>query len=396
MQKLTTLNSSMSQPASTAKHKPKRAPGSTIILILIGILFPLLTIEVAAHLVPSLIPKEIRAVFQNEQEQTLKGLTSDKDLGYKYAPGLVNFPVPFEGDEAEETYHISTVSLEYTDVGFRDDGLTGDPSESTQGKPFALVIGDSYASCASVEMTECWVELLEHQSGKDFANLGVVGYSPQQELGMLTKYGLSLQPKLVLWVFFANDLNEAWRFDQFGSGGVKEGKFWQNPLKTWLARNSAIYAIGSFFWYNRYLFSNLVKADGVTVPRDSNLVWWLTNTDLDIPEVAEGFALTQETILKARQQTLATDPEAQFVVLILPFREQVYAPATLQPQLDQLNQTLANFCQQHNLTCLDLTSSLRDKAKAETASIYYRQDIHLNVKGNQFVADLLAEALKIP
>jgi hypothetical protein len=64
--------------------------------------------------------------------------------------------------------------------------------------------------------------------------------------------------------------------------------------------------------------------------------------------------------------------------------------------LDQLNQTLANFCEQHNLICLDLTPSLRDKARAETASIYYRQDIHLNVKGNQFVADLLAEALKIP
>ncbi len=395
MQKLTTLNSSMSQPASTAKHKPKRAPGSTIILILIGILFPLLTIEIAAHLVPSLIPLEIKAVFQNEQEQTLKGLTSDKDLGYKYAPGLTDFPVPFEGDEAPGTYHISTVSLGYPDVGFRDDGFTGDPFDGAHSRPFALVIGDSYASCPSVEMEACWVELLERQTGQDFANLGVVGYSPQQELGMLTKYGLPLQPKLVLWVFFANDLNEAWRFDQFGSGGVQEGKFWQNPLKAWLARNSAIYAIGSFFWYNRYLFSNLVKADGVTVPRDSNLVWWLTNTDLNIPEVAEGLVLTQETILEARQQTLATDPEAQFVVLILPFREQIYAPSTLQPQLDQLNHTLADFCQQHNLTCLDLTSALREKARAETASIYYHQDIHLNVKGNQIVADLLAEALKV-
>jgi hypothetical protein len=376
----------MSQPASSSKDKLKKPPGSAVILIVIGILFPLLTIEAAAHLFPNLIPLEIKSVFQNEQNQPLKGLAPDKILGYKYAPGLDDFLVPFEDDEASNTYPVSTVSLGYADAGFRDDGL---PAE-----PYAVVIGDSYTSCASVEMQACWVELVEQETGHDMANLGVVGYGPQQEAAMLARYGLPLQPKLVLWVFFPNDLNDAWRFDQFGNGAAQDGRFWQNPVKAWLARNSVVYNIGAFFWYHRFLFYNLSQAGDTGAPRDSNLVWWLTYTNLAIPEVADGLALTQAAILEARQQTLAQDNEARFVVVIFPYREQVYAPPALQPQLDQLNQALADFCRQQSLTCLDLTLALRERASQESEAIYFRKDIHLNTRGNKIAAELLAQALK--
>lgn len=212
---------------------------------------------------------------------------------------------------------------------------------------------------------------------------------------MLARYGLPLQPKLVLWVFFPNDLNDAWRFDQFGSGAAQEGRFWQNPVKGWLARNSVVYNIGAFFWYNRALFSNLAQAGESNVPRDSNLVWWLTYTDLSVPEVANGFALTQQEVLKARQETLAQNSAAQFVVIIFPYREQVYAPSALQPRLDQLNLALADFCRQQSLTCVDLTSALREKAGQEAEPIYYRKDIHLNRRGNEIAAELLVETLQV-
>lgn len=374
-------------PVTKAKDKPKTSPQAIAVLILVGLLLPLFAIEAIAYLAPDLIPQEIKSAFQTEQDQPLKGLKPDETLGYMYAPDLVDFQVPFDDDTAPNTYPVSTVSLGYTGVGFRDDGLAGET--------FAAVIGDSYASCASIAMKACWVELLEQKTGRDFANLGVVGYSPQQEKRMLTRYGLPLQPKLVLWVFFPNDLNDAWRFDQFGSGAAHEGRFWQNPVKSWLAHNSVVYNMGAFFWYNRALFSNLAQAGESNVPRDSNLVWWLTYTDLSVPEVAAGFALTQQEVLKARQETLAQNSAAKFVVIIFPYREQVYAPAALQPRLDQLNQALADFCRQQNLTCVDLTSALREKANQEPEPIYYRKDIHLNRRGNEIAAELLAKILKV-
>jgi hypothetical protein len=328
-----------------------------------------------------LIPREIQTVFQNTQSEELKGLIPDPGLGYKYAPNLVDFPVPFEGDSGPGSYAVSTVSLGYEGVGFRDDGL--------QSEPFAVVVGDSYTNCASVSMEACWVELLEQRSGQDFANLGVVGYSPQQELAMLKQYGLPLRPKLVLWVFFANDLNDAWRFDQFGSGDTHSGQFWQNPVRAWLAQNSALYTLGAFFWYNRHLFANMSQVGSQTTQPDSNLVWWLTNTNEGIPEVAQGLALTKAAILAANQQVQTASSQTQFVVVIIPYREQVYAPPNLQPQLDQLNHTLADFCQEQQLTCIDLTALLRERVKRETQSIYFQHDIHLNERGNQLVADLI-------
>jgi hypothetical protein len=373
-------------PVTKAKDKAKTSPQAIAVLILAGLLLPLLAIEAIAYLAPSLIPQEIKSAFQTEQDQPLKGLKPDETLGYLYTPDLVDFQVPFDDDTTPNTYPVSTVSLGYNEAGFRDDGLAGET--------FAVVIGDSYASCASIEMKACWVELLERETGHDFANLGVVGYSPQQERRMLARYGLPLQPKLVLWVFFPNDLNDAWRFDQFGSGAAREGRFWQNPVTTWLARNSVVYNIGAFFWYNRALFFNLTQTDESNAPRDSNLVWWLTYTDLSIPEVADGFALTQREILAARQETLAQNSATKFVVIIFPYREQVYAPAALQPQLDQLNLALADFCRQQSLTCVDLTPALREKAKQATEPIYYRKDIHLNRRGNEIAAELLTDTLK--
>ncbi len=371
---------------ATLQRNPKPSFQGIIGLVLLGLLLPLLTIEVMAYLFPSSIPREVRSVFLPEQDQPLKGLTPDVTLGYKYAPGLIDFAVPFDGDAGPDHYSVSTVSLGYPDAGFRDDGLAAES--------FAVVIGDSYTSCASVTMEACWVERLEQQTDQDWANLGVVGYSPQQEERMLDRYGLPLQPKLVAWVFFANDLNDAWRFDQFGSGAAQEGQFWRNPVLGWLAHHSTVYNLGAFFWYNRALFYNLATFNDKTIPRDSNLVWWLTYTDLNISEVADGLALTQQAILNARQQILAQDEKTKFVVVIFPYREQVYISTGLQPQLDQLNQALADFCRQQQLTCLDLTSVLRERAKQDNEWLYFRKDIHLNAHGNEVVANILSEALK--
>jgi hypothetical protein len=363
--------------------KLKSILGSIINLIVAGLLFPLLIIEIAADVSPGLIPPEIKSsIFQIDPPY--KVLIPDKELGYKYVPDFKNYPVAFGNNQ--DTYTISTVSLGYSDIGFRDDGFNREP--------FAVVIGDSFANCAGVEMEACWVELLEERVDKDFANLSVLGYGPQQETRMLTKYGLPLKPKLVLWVFYANDLKDAWRFDQFGSGAARESEFWQNSVQTWLAQNSAVYTTLSFFWYNRFFFLNLLRDDN-SKPRNPNISWWLASTDLTIPEVTHGFALTQAIILEAYRQTSVQHNETQFVVVFLPFREQVYANSELQPRFDHLGNSMLDFLQQNEVPVIDLTVPLREKAKAESDLIYFSEDIHLNSRGNEIVAELLEQELEI-
>lgn len=369
--------------ARRLSSRVKSILGIFLSLVIGGCLLPLILVEVAVYLRPSLLPAEIRSsIFQTDQAilpagQAVQLIIQDPVLGYKYAPGVVDYPIQFEEDKQ---FTISTVSLGYEDIGFRDDGLNG--------QPFAIVLGDSYANCAGVALEVCWVEQLEQNIGRDMANLSVLGYSPQQEQRMLVHYGLPLKPKLALWVFFANDLKDAWRFDQFGSGAAQESEFWQNPGRAWLARHSAVYITFSFFWYNRDFFSRLSQAQEGA---DPNISWWLANIDPAVPEVAQGLALSQEVILEASRQAQAE--KTQFVVVVLPFREQIYGEPPLQRQFDEFIGRLTGFLQANEVTVIDLTADLREQVHQERESIYFSSDIHMNARGNELVATLLAEKL---
>jgi hypothetical protein len=368
------------------RHAPrlKSVLGILISILVGGCLLPLILVEAAVYLRPSLLPAEIRSsIFQTDRailpaEQSAQLILQDQLLGYKYAPNVIDHRLRVEQDK---TFTLSTVSLGYEGIGFRDDGVNGEP--------FAIVLGDSYANCSGVALEVCWVERLEQKMGRDVANLSVLGYSPQQEQRILTHYGLPLKPKLVLWVFFANDLKDAWRFQQFGSGAMKETPFWQNPVKAWLAQHSAVYITFSFFWYNRNFFYRLSQAEKGA---DPGIAWWLANIDPAVPEVAQGLELTEATILEASRQAQAEG--IQFVVVVLPFREQVYGPPDLQRQFDSPIGRLTELLQQQGALVIDLTGEMRARARQESQPLYFASDIHLNERGNEIAAELLAQKLQ--
>lgn len=365
---------------------PKTSFTSIIILVLVSLCFAIFVIEVATRLMPELLPFNIRIYFIDENYQQW-GLTGDPELGFKYAPNLTDFLVPFDDDTGQKSsYPVSTVSLGYVDSGFRDDGL--------DGEAYAVVVGDSFASCAGVAMESCWVESLEQLTGRDFANLGVISYGAQQNQRMLTKYGLPLKPKLVVWVFFANDPYDTWRFAQFGKAEAKEGRFWENPILRGLMKYSSTFKVLAFFWYNRYFYYNLINRTNETALDESNWIWWQTITSPTDPNAIEGLHLTQQLVLDARQQTLAEFPQAEFVVVIIPTREQVYLTDTaLQTQLDALNQNVIDFAQAHNISVIDLSPAMKDAAKKNRSLLYFQHDMHLNPIGNRIVAELLHQRL---
>lgn len=373
----------MNNPSTVSKDKTKLSVKSTLILVSVSILFAIFLIEITTWMMPQLVPEVIRIYFVDEN-YTKWGLAPDKDLGLKYAPGLENFPTPFGDDLGQKSsYLVSTVSLGYPDAGFRDDGI--------DEQAFAVVIGDSFTSCAGVKMEECWVEILEQQSGLDFANLGVITYGPQQTQRMLDKYGLPLEPDLVAWVFYANDPDDAWRFSQFGKAAAREGKFWESPIRSWLVQHSNTYMISAYFWYNRRFFYNLAIRDGEELPLELNSLWWQTMTDPANPTVIKGLELTKASILKARDQAQFTD--AEFMIIIIPTREQLYLNDTiLQSQLDALTQEMVAFGQQHNIPVVDLTPDMRNRIGQEPF-LYFRHDLHLNPQGNKVVAECVQHHL---
>ena len=111
--------------------------------------------------------------------------------------------------------------------------------------------------------------------------------------------------------------------------------------------------------------------------------------------MARGFDITQNMILDASRQSYSQHSDVKFVVVIIPFREQVYTNATLQPRFDNLNNTLISFLQKNEIAVIDLTTALREKAGTEPDLIYFTDDMHLNARGNKIVAELLGQELEM-
>ncbi|MCX7733158.1 MAG: SGNH/GDSL hydrolase family protein [bacterium] len=107
-------------------------------------------------------------------------------LLYKYLPN-VSFKIIKTKDHE---YKIKTTDIGFGNIGFVDDGISGDV--------FAVAVGDSFTACIGVDYNFCWVELLEKYLGCDIVNMGVEGYSSAQKIMLVEDYALKLKPKVIL------------------------------------------------------------------------------------------------------------------------------------------------------------------------------------------------------
>ena len=77
-----------------------------------------------------------------------------------------------------------------------------------------VVIGDSFIEGYMTAESKLATTLLGQLQGAIVANLGHLGYGPQQELVVLKRYGLPLHPHTVIWAFYeGNDLSEAQSYE---------------------------------------------------------------------------------------------------------------------------------------------------------------------------------------
>jgi hypothetical protein len=83
--------------------------------------------------------------------------------------------------------------LRYDQNGFRN--------EVDLQKADIAVIGDSFVEGSTIPFPQLMTSRLAHLQGKVTANLGLNMYGPHQELIVLKRYGLPLEPQTVLWVF---------------------------------------------------------------------------------------------------------------------------------------------------------------------------------------------------
>lgn len=364
-----------------------------------GLFLSLGALEVVPRLLPGLMPRKVQSVLRlyearNSWESMMRG---DSDLGFTLRAGL-DLSFPSEGRQIP----IRTRPLEGgpADIGFRDLGLAG-PWD-------AVALGDSFTFCDDSTAEGCWVRRLGEATGRKIATLGVNGYSNLAEARLLDKVAPALGGvRLVMAGFFPNDFKDNLHFHNWSRSGTTDD-YW-----TWQRRNrrsdaSEFLADWSVTWRlvdaaRRYGSRNAFEHhDGRLDFVFTGDAWW--RTVLDKPGDTPGFHLAEQ----AFEEMASTSRKigARFVVLLFPFKEQVYWPVVRpyyasDAELGKLDEAaidapfaaLRKSLEARGIEVCDLTPALR-RAAAVRPQLYLRAGAHWTEEGNAATAEAVAECLR--
>lgn len=374
-----------------------------------GLLLALAMVELLLRLFPEQLPPEVATGAGITTQSTigverfrrawLGSLIADPELGIRTAN---NLDIQIDG-HPDFSFHIET-----DEQGFRN--------RHSRGPVDIVAIGDSFTFGYGVDDDKAWPSLLERETGMLVANLGQTGYGPQAELQVLEQVGLPLQPKLVIWQFFANDFHDAAKFQEWQRAGKPNLFQWgaerSASMQAERDSRSALAGVRGFL-HNNVVSYELVKyvlglgaygerrTQQMAAQVGPSLLY-LNRAQLDDwsnpnwPAVAEGAALTKTTLLRAAQEVEATG--ASFVILMIPSKEEMFAPwlgpeALHDPWTRPRNsQDMLAFCEQNGLTCLDMFDTVRE-AVEHGAIPYFQHDGHMDETGNALIANYLSDLL---
>ena len=356
-----------------------------------GLVLSVLLVETIPRLVPGLMPKKLQAVqriydARNVWEDMMNG---DKDVGFVLKSGL-DLEFPSESGNIE----IRTSEVGVANLGKRDIG--------TQPPYDAIALGDSFTFCDDSTVSDCWVRLLADRSGLSIANLGVNGYSNLAEARVLEKVGGVLKPKLVLVGFFPNDFKDNVHFHNWSKSGTDDYWTWmrrqrRSDSSDWLAGNSILYRL--FDAARRY------GARSTSEYHEGNLNfvfraddWW--RGVVEQAGVTNTYELTQDAL--SQMAATARQHGARLVVLLFPFKEQVYWDVARKFQrdgdtmdeakIDAPLRRIGEYLARQQIDYCDLTGDLRSHAHDE--QLYLRTSAHWTAAGNRVAADSIARCLE--
>ncbi|MCC6904975.1 MAG: hypothetical protein IT326_03970 [Anaerolineae bacterium] len=386
--------------SSSPRFSPRAIMGQAV-LAAFGLALAALAAEGVLRVFPALMPINARLwgtlpEVDNRHERHMgAAVPGHPELDYLFFAGRSTTTI-----HPEYTFTVDTSGLTFDEVGFRDEGIEGDP--------FAVAIGDSFVMGWGVEADETWVELLEQETGRDFANLGVLGSSSIKELGVLERYGLSLQPRLILYGVYANDpADDAWVQAKLAQGMTAEELLVQQ-----VTGNSPLYRVRQFFSHNSYLYRFLGYLYYSTRTEEAaqcayeqgdirytfDIGGWGKTLAFDDPALEQGLESVVSNIREAQQAS--SEAGAELVVVVFPAKEQLYPDylagpcdaAELAARFEHFNRTIMDLCQQENLHCLDLGSSMLAQG-LPADPIYFNVDAHWTPAGNRFAAGIIREYL---
>ncbi len=256
------------------------------------------------------------------------------------------------------------------------------------------MIGDSYVEGYMTDEAKLITTILSERQGQTVANLGHAGYGPQQELAVLKRYGLPLQPKTIIWAFFeGNDLSDAEHYDPVGQ------EIWQDFWFRSLTRNISAFMLRPPQECVPNARIQQLRADFIDARNMATPVFFA-------PTEVESYSETLlhkavDPIVEAAR--LCQERHIRFMVVFVPEKYRVYHDlknvalrtadirswevSTLPAQLHERLVSLSP-----SIEYLDLTSALKAVSQNGIAT-YLSDDTHWTEAGNRVAAEAIHRAL---
>lgn len=363
-----------------------------LLVAFFGIALAVLAVEVLGRLVPDILPESVQSNMGLVGRQNIGGfiraqaslIEGDPYLGLRLKP---NMDVLLEG-HPDFTFSVHTDTLGFEGIGFREDG----PVEDV----YAVAVGDSFTFGVGVDASAGWVEVLERELGLEVVNMGLPSASTLQYTRMLERYGLALNPQVILYEYYPADLIENRWFNLWLEAGSPDGAYHWQEWRDRSERRTWFQSVRLFLEKNSITVNLLLiplKAiyhalPAQTQPSGGEDTYVFQGAVASQEELSASRALVEESLLEA--QRLAQQNGAELVVVLFPTKDQIAGTVSTSGELG-MDWVLA-FCEANAIRCLDLTPAFLEQA-ATGERLYFPIDGHWNEQGNQLAADLMCQYL---
>ena len=311
--------------------------------------------------------------------------TTDGELGFVRKPGV------------SWRRYVSSVDR-IIDYRTDENGFRNPPQTQRADIVF---IGDSYTEAATVAEEETFVRRLGQLTGLSVVNLGRGAYGPSQEQIVLRRYGLSYEPRVVVWQLFeGNDLADAEVFSKWKQNpslptkSLKDRYFANSLLNQWLTNTRTRKRAGPTATL-RYPDGTEIRfkvRNGYNPDHASTMHLGMTET---MSAIEAGHKLCQSRGI-------------QLVVVFVPTMVRVlapyinfdrvedqtsYLPATVSKNKD-FSGRVAELCTRIGCTFVDTFDAFRQAAANGNHNLYIPNDEHLDVGGHEVMAQVIADRLR--
>jgi hypothetical protein len=280
-----------------------------------------------------------------------------------------------------------------------------------------LLLGDSFTVGFSVPYNQTWPTLLEEalnknqQTSVEILNSAVSAYSPDTEYVYLKNAISTYKPDVVLLGFYVgNDITDLshneWTATQNGLPTHITSKIYLVQDDSLILNPTASVA-PSLYQYVSLLFSRFSQTYilfnkmmyGTTNRNLEPVYCYLKSLDTSIEENFQASWNTTFTLLEA-MSVISKENNAEFIIVLIPPRMQVNEKewnsiekqySYQLPERTFPQQRILDWCDSHDIQCIDLYPSLLQDSQQGELLYNDLWDTHLNVLGNQRVAEILEQ-----